>query len=163
VRKSHKRETMCEPHTMNDSAACTVADRRRRADRRARPTTFWGALRPGGRRKAFRRSEEGRNAYVDCPSRRALALVCFVVAASAFDALFTLLFIQDGGREANPLMAMLIDRGETPFVWMKMALTGLGAWFLAAHQYFPIAFKGLHLLAGGYVGLLIVHAVILLS
>lgn len=138
-------------------------NQRQQADRRIQPTTFWGALRLGGRRKGFRRAGEGVKAYVDCPAPRTLVLMFIVVGASALDALFTLFFIQDGGREANPLMALLIERGESPFVWMKMALTGLGAWFLAAHQHFPMAFKGLQLLASGYVGLLIVHAAILLS
>jgi hypothetical protein len=42
-------------------------------------------------------------------------------------------------------------------------LTGLGAWFLVAHQYFPMAYRGLLGLAGGYIGILFIHAVIWLS
>jgi hypothetical protein len=71
--------------------------------------------------------------------------------------------IQNGGGEANPLMATAILRGDTHFVGLKMALTGMGAWFLAAHQGFPLAIRGLHVLAVGYVGLLLIHAAILLS
>jgi hypothetical protein len=44
-----------------------------------------------------------------------------------------------------------------------MALTGFGAWFMAAHQHFSVAFKGLHVLAGGYALLLFIHALLLLS
>jgi hypothetical protein len=44
-----------------------------------------------------------------------------------------------------------------------MALTGIGAWFLAAHQSFPLAFSGLHVLAGGYMALLFIHGVIFLA
>jgi Domain of unknown function (DUF5658) len=139
-----------------------TAERRLQPDRRAHCTTFWSALRIGGRRKAFRRAGEALNAYVDCPSQRTVALVFFVLGASVLDALCTLLFIQRGGHEANPFMALLLSRGETSFLGIKMALTGLGAWLLAAHEGFPLAFRGLRALAGGYLALLLIHAVILL-
>jgi hypothetical protein len=90
-------------------------------------------------------------------------LLFVVLGASVLDAFFTLLFIQNGGGEANPFMAIAIQRGDTHFVGLKMAMTGIGAWFLAAHQGFPLAFRGLHVLAAGYVGLLLIHAAILLS
>ena len=139
------------------------ADRRGLFDRRARPTTFLSVLRFDGRRQHFRRSGEEYRAYVDCPSRRTVVLLFIILGASVLDALFTLLFIQNGGGEANPLMATAILRGDTHFVGLKMALTGMGAWFLAAHQGFPLAIRGLHVLAVGYVGLLLLHAAILLS
>jgi hypothetical protein len=90
-------------------------------------------------------------------------LLFFVLAASALDALCTLLFLQRGGKEANPFMALALSYGQMPFVGIKMALTGIGAWILVAHYYFPVAYKGLLGLAGGYIGLLLVHAVLLLS
>jgi Domain of unknown function (DUF5658) len=140
-----------------------ITDRRERPDRRARPTTFWSILRFGGRRKGFRRAGEGYKAYVDCPSQRVVALLFIVLGASVLDALCTLLFLQSGGDEANPLMALVLSHGEMPFVGIKMALTGIGAWFLAVHQYFPAASKGLYMLAVGYMGLLFIHVAILLA
>jgi Domain of unknown function (DUF5658) len=140
-----------------------ITERRERPDRRASPATFWSVLRFRGRRKGFRRAGEGYKAYVDCPSQRVVMLLFIVLVASVLDALCTVLFIQSGGDEANPLMALALSHGQMPFVGIKMALTGIGAWFLAAHQYFPMAFRGLHVLAVGYVGLLFIHIVILLS
>jgi Domain of unknown function (DUF5658) len=148
---------------VNNLGKSGSADRRGLFDRRARPTTFLSVLRFDGRRQHFRRSGEEYKAYVDCPSRRTVVLLFIVLGASVLDALFTLLFIQNGGGEANPLMATAILRGDTHFVGLKMALTGMGAWLLAAHQGFPLAFRGLHALAAGYGGLLLIHAVILLS
>jgi hypothetical protein len=60
-------------------------------------------------------------------------------------------------------MAFVLSYGQTPFVGIKMILTGIGAWFLVAHHYFPLAYAGLLGLAGGYIGLLLIHAVLLLS
>jgi Domain of unknown function (DUF5658) len=140
-----------------------IAERRWQPDRRIHPTTFWSALRVHGRRKAFRRMGDASHAYVDCPSQRAVGLLFLVLGASALDALCTLLFLQRGGQEANPAMVLVLSYGQTSFVGIKMALTGIGAWFLVAHHCFPIAYRGLLGLAGGYVGLLLLHAVILLS
>jgi Domain of unknown function (DUF5658) len=140
-----------------------IAERRWHLDRRVRPTTFWSALRGRGRRKQFRRAGEALSVYVDCPSQSAVGLLFFVLGASALDALCTLLFLQRGGQEANPFMAIALSYGQVPFVGIKMALTGLGAWLLVAHYYFPMAYRGLLGLAGGYTGLLLVHVVLLLS
>jgi hypothetical protein len=140
-----------------------IAERRWQPERRAHPTTFWSALRVDGRRRRFRRAGETSHAYVDCPSQHAVVLLFFVLGASVLDALCTLLFLQRGGQEANPVMALVLSYGHTPFVGIKMALTGIGAWFLVAHYYYPMAYKGLLGLAGGYIGLLLLHAVMLMS
>jgi Domain of unknown function (DUF5658) len=92
-----------------------------------------------------------------------VVLLLIVVGASVLDALCTLLFIQGGGGEANPVMSLVLSYGETPFVGIKMAATVIGAWFLVAHQHFPLAYKGLHVLAAGYVALLFIHVALLLS
>jgi hypothetical protein len=138
-------------------------EQRRQPDRRVHPTTFWSALRFRGRRKGFRRAGESYQAYVDCPSQRAVVLLFFVLGASVVDGLCTLLFIQSGGGEANPFMSLVLNHGQAHFVGIKMALTGLGAWFLVVHQHFPMAYTGLHVLAGGYMAILLIHAVLLLA
>jgi hypothetical protein len=148
---------------MDSPPAIDCSERRRQPDRRMHPTTFWSTLRHGGRRKGFRRAGEAYRAYVDCPSHDAVLLLAFVLGASLLDALLTLFFIQSGGSEANPLMSFVLSHGQTPFIGVKMASTGFGAWFLVAHQYFPLAFGGLLVLAGGYMGILFMHAFILLS
>jgi hypothetical protein len=148
---------------MDYATGVVIAERRWQPERRACPTTFWSTLRVGGRRRGFRRAGEASHSYVDCPSQDAVVLLFFVLGASVVDALCTLLFLQRGGGEANPIMALMLSYGQTPFVGIKMALTGIGAWFLVAHYYYPMAYKGLLALAGGYIALLLLHAVILWS
>ena len=148
---------------MDHSIGVVIAERRWQLDRRLSPTTFWSTLRVHGRRKEFRRADDACMAYVDCPTRGAVVLLFFVLGASALDALCTLLFLQRGGQEANPFMAFVLSYGHTPFVGLKMALTGISGWFLVAHHYFPMAYRGLLGLAGGYMGLLFLHVAILLS
>jgi formate hydrogenlyase subunit 3/multisubunit Na+/H+ antiporter MnhD subunit len=90
-------------------------------------------------------------------------LVVLVCVSSLMDAYLTLLHIQHGGSEANPLMVLALVYGPTTFVGIKMGLTGLGTWFLAAHQSFPLAYKGLHTLALGYGVVLLYHLMLVLS
>jgi hypothetical protein len=129
-------------------------------DRRRRPTSLWGALRLSGRRHSFRSDEESINAYSDCARPVTVTLVLFVVIASGFDALFTLLHLETGAREANPLMRFALDHGILMFLAAKVALTALGCSFLAVHQNFALGFKGLRCLTIAYVVLLVYHAAI---
>ena len=136
-------------------------DRRAASDRRAQPTAFWSAaFRLHGRRAGFRRAAEGYRAYVDQPSRRSILLVLFILLSSILDAFLTLRYLGKGGSEANPAMAFVLQQGPSLFLHVKMSLTGLGAWLLAAHEHFPLAFRGLHAMAIAYGILLVVHAVV---
>jgi hypothetical protein len=148
---------------MHSPAETPATERRQQADRRSRPTSLWSALGFKGRRKAFRRAGEAHHAYVDCPAPRVVLLLGVVLLSSLLDAVLTLLFLERGGAEANPVMALVLAYGPAPFMGLKMALTGIGVWFLAAHQHFPLAVKGLHILTGGYALLLCIHTALLLS
>jgi hypothetical protein len=117
-------------------------------------------MRLQGRRRGFRRTGEGQYAYVDCLAPRVMALVILGLVGSALDAYLTLLHVQHGGQEANPLMAHMLAYGDMWFVAIKMALTGTGVWVLAAHQQFPLALRALHGFTGLYVALLAYHLVL---
>jgi hypothetical protein len=93
-------------------------------------------------------------------SPRAVGLVCFVVISSAFDALFTLLYIQQGGSEANPIMALALNQGVAAFVGLKMGLTGLGALLLAIHEHSWLGLRSLQTLALTYSVLLVYHLIL---
>ena len=89
-----------------------------------------------------------------------LALLVFV--CSLLDALLTLRHLQQGGQEANPLLAMALTSGTTWFLQLKIGLTGVGVWLLAAHQQFPLAQRGLQGLTLGYGVVLVYHLVLCL-
>jgi len=136
-------------------------ERRRLKDRRVRRMGFADALRWGGRRQGFRRLGEGYNRFVDQPSRSVVFMSIFLVAASACDAYFTLLHLQAGAWEANPLMNAALEQGEPIFVGAKMALTMLGVFVLSVHQRFFLGGKGLQFLCFFYGSLLIYHGLLL--
>jgi hypothetical protein len=135
------------------------SERRQRVDRRRRLLSFAG-LRRLCRRCIGRRRDGAENPYADSLSPRVIVLVFFVVLCSALDALFTLMYVQQGGDEANPIMAMALDQGMTSFVGAKMALTGLGAVLLAVHRHFWLGIRGLYVLALIYASLLVYHLIL---
>jgi hypothetical protein len=135
-------------------------DRRQRADRRALSTTLRGALRSQGRRTGFRRRGEGRQCSVDGLAWRVVVLVALVYVGSILDALLTLRYLEDGGGEANPLMHLALAYGPTVFVALKLSITGVAVWLLAAHQQWPLAMRGLYGLALAYGAVLVYHLVL---
>jgi hypothetical protein len=111
-------------------------ERRRGPDRRRRPTPILSRYTIVGRRRAFRREEEGGNAYVDRYSPRMAAALVAIMVLCVLDALFTLLYLQRGGTELNPLMAAAIEMGVVPFLAIKNGLTIVGVLFLCLHKNF---------------------------
>jgi len=128
-------------------------------DRRSHPTSFISTLKFGGRRKGFRRKEEGRNQYVDHPSFRTIVLTLIIFALSTLDAIFTFALLENGASELNPLMKQIIQSGFQSVLIIKSLGVGLMGCFLAVHQNFKISFYGMHVLATIHVVLLIYHFV----
>lgn len=89
---------------------------------------------------------------------RVAVLALLVMAFSALDALFTLLHLEGGSREINPFMSLALCAGVPAFVIVKMALTAVGALFLAAHEKFRFSWMALHAVSAGYGLLLAYHA-----
>ena len=121
--------------TARESAAS--ANERRGGDRRRRPTSIFSRYAWfGGRRKGDRRGNGTPNSYVDLYEPwLAMALVA-VGLLCAVDAVFTLIYLQRGGSEANPIMDRLINCGPQTFVFMKCGITNIGLTILCLHKNF---------------------------
>ena len=100
---------------------------------------------------------------MDCPARHVIILAYMIISCSILDALLTLLYIERGGGEANPVMAVAIDFGMTAFVGVKMALTIFGIGLLTLHQNFRLGLRGLYSVTIIYLVLLAYHGLIWLG
>lgn len=93
-------------------------------DRRRRPTPIlsrW-SFRGGRRGMGGRRPGENLRAFVDLyPTRDAAILIAFLFL-NLLDAHFTLIYLQRGGEEANPVAVGLLHLGMESFIFLK----GLG-------------------------------------
>ena len=89
-----------------------------------------------------------------------MGLAVLIDVGSVLDAVLTLLHLDNGGIEANPLMHLALAHGPTVFVAVKLSLTGVAVWVLAAHQQWPLAQYALHGLTLGYGGVLVYHLIL---
>jgi hypothetical protein len=127
-------------------------------DRRTRPTprlsryTFFG-----GRRRGPRRGREREGSFVDLYGTRLFALVLWVALMNVADSFFTLVHLQQGGVEANPVAEALLLTGRAPFVLLKSGLIALALLVLCVHKNFQLARIGLWIAAGAYTLLFLYH------
>ena len=127
-------------------------DRRRSATPRFSFYSLWG-----GRRRGQRRAEEQAGTFVDVYGSRLWLVVMWVVLMNIADSFFTLVHLQNGGVEANPMAEALLRTGRAGFVFWKCGLIGLALVVLTVHKNFPMARAGLWISAGAYTLLLCYH------
>jgi hypothetical protein len=112
-------------------------DDRRDTDRRSRPTPIFSRYWFWGRRRGGRRDDENENIYVDRYTPGELALVAGVLVLSVLDMVFTLVHLNAGGTEANPVMAWVLEwGGHAGFRAVKLLATFLGLGVLLVHVRF---------------------------
>lgn len=100
-------------------------ERRARTDRRRRVwwSVYYGNFNPR-RRTPPRRLDDSRFHSLDWHSSHLLAVAIGILLLSVVDAFLTLVLLQGGAAEVNPVMAMLIYRSVTMFAALKIAMTG---------------------------------------
>ena len=102
-------------------------ERRARVDRRHRVwwSVWYGSFNPR-RRSPARRQGDSRFHALDWHSSHLLAVAIGILLLSVADAFMTLLLLQVGAAEVNPIMAALIYRSVATFTALKMGMTGVG-------------------------------------
>jgi hypothetical protein len=101
-------------------------DRRRASDRRKEPlrALLHGSFNP--RRRGSRRDGERRVSGLDWHHPQWLAVAMLIVLFSCADAFLTLMLIDRGAYEVNPLMAPLVGGSALAFAMVKIGLTAGG-------------------------------------
>lgn len=132
-------------------------------DRRRRPTRPWDAfLRPSRRRRHRRVEDHGPFAFIDRYDESLGLLILMLLVLTLTDGILTMILIDICCEEANPVMAVLIERGPMAFILGKYLMTAVclpvllvfqhhrmfGTRFRVRHL-FP-AFVALYLLLLGY-------------
>ncbi len=108
-------------------------------DRRKQPTPAISRFTLRGRRKTFRRKEEQeRGGYVDRYHSGLLILLTLVVGLNVLDALFTMMILDDGGWEVNPVVRSVIQLyGDRFWVW-KFVIVSFPLTLLCLHSKFKL-------------------------
>jgi hypothetical protein len=94
-------------------------NRRILKDRRKQPTPALSKFSFGGRRTTFRRNEDQqRSAYVDRYHPGLLFILTMFVGLNILDAWFTMIILENGGWEINPVVRSVIELyGNQFWVW----------------------------------------------
>jgi len=116
----------------------------------------------GGRRTAVRREEEREGSFVDIYGSGLLVALMWITLANVADSFFTLVHLQGGGTEVNPIADFLLRAGLTRFVLLKSALVGMALLVLCVHKNFKIARIGIWTAAGAYTLLIAYHVALFL-
>ena len=87
-----------------------------------------------------------------------LSKACLLFSLNWLDAQLTLLWIRLGvATEGNALMARILEHGELTFLGAKLAIGAFAAYVLYRCAHLPIAKRGLSVVLGIYVILMLVH------
>lgn len=105
----------------------------------------------------MRREEEREGAFVDLHGVRLWGLVLWVALMNVGDSYFTLLHLQAGGIELNPVAEALLGLGRPGFVFAKSILIAFALLVLAIHKNFFLARIGLWTAAATYTALVLYH------
>jgi len=133
----------------------------RRPDRRRRKTprlSRWSFF--GGRRRGPRRGEASEDAFVDLYGTGLLLALMWIALANVADCFFTLVHLQSGGSEVNPVADLLLRTGLMNFVLLKCALVALALLVLCLHKNLRVARIGIFCAAFAYAVLISYHLVL---
>ena len=106
-------------------------------DRRMQPAPALSRFIICGRRRTFRRKEDQRRGgYVDQYHPGLLLLLILPIGLNILDALFTMMILDDGGWEINPVVRSAIQLfGNRFWVW-KFAIVSIPLILLCLHSKF---------------------------
>ena len=114
----------------------------------------------GGRRRVPRRDFEREGAFVDVYGPAVFLVLLGILGLNLIDAFYTLVYLQRGGLEANPVVQLLLDLGMTPFVAVKAMVIGVATVLLCMCKNFRYARLGLRLSVGVYTLLALYHMIL---
>jgi len=110
-----------------DSCALPNHERRCGKDRRGNIKAQFKYFLANGRRETARRDEDQtRLFFFDRYNQKIFAAITAILMLSVFDALLTLILIERGASELNPVMAYFLEYGPLPFLIAKYLLTSFG-------------------------------------
>jgi hypothetical protein len=87
-----------------------------------------------------------------------LSKSCVLFTLNWLDAQLTILWIRlDVATEGNALMARILEHGELSFLAAKLAIGAFAAYILYRCAHLPLAKRGIDIVLGIYVILMLVH------
>ena len=101
-------------------------ERRTTEDRRKQPTPFWSFYTFFGRRRWLRRkSDQEKGGYSDRYSPVLFFFIILILALNILDSLFTMILLDLGGQEFNPIVqSVMALHGDQFWIWKFLMASG---------------------------------------
>lgn len=126
---------------MNSNPARQLSQSRNKSDRRKTNfKTFIYSTFKGKRASARREEEATKPFYTDLYEKKVGLLILLIACLSTLDSFLTLIILDSGGEEINPLMAYLLDFGNNVFLSGKYLITVFCLVFALIHINFKVLF-----------------------
>jgi len=137
-------------------------DNRTFQDRRKKPTPILSRYALSGRRCSFRRTEDRRiGGYVDQYGHDLFCFLLFIAGLNILDAFFTVIILESGGVEVNPLVRWALDSYGHSAWSLKFAVVSCGAILLCLHSHFRMAKVSIMVIAVLFSGVVIYQLLLL--
>ena len=137
-------------------------DNRAIQDRRKKPTPILSRYTLSGRRCSFRRAEDQRKGgYVDCYGQSLFFYLLVIAGLNILDAFFTIIILESGGWEVNPIVRWAIDSYGSNAWCLKFAVVSCGAILLCLHSHFRMAKVSIMVIAVLFSGIVMYQLLLL--
>jgi hypothetical protein len=130
-------------------------NRRSPIERRKKPTRRWSWFTFFGRRRALRRkTDREKGGYVDRYSHIFFFLLFLILGLNILDSLFTMMIIDLGGQEFNPLVRAFIElHGDMFWIW-RFVIASVALVLLYLHRGFILVRR--MIIAIGFIYMVVV-------
>ena len=127
----------CSKMSLRGDPMIEDSEKRGVKDRRKKPTSRWGWFAFFGRRRIFRRiSDQEKAGYVDRYSPILFFLMVLILGLNILDSLFTMMILDLGGQEFNPIVRSFIElHGDMFWVW-RFVIVSIALILLYLHHGF---------------------------
>jgi len=138
-------------------------DKRLVKDRRTQPTGEWSLYTFFGRRKWFRRkSDQEKAGYVDRYSKQVFFMLIMILGLNIVDSLLTMVLLDIGGKEFNPIVRSVMDlHGDRFWIW-KFTMVSASLVLLCLHRGFKL-FRGIIIAISSIYLIIVLYQVYLIS
>ncbi len=90
----------------------------------------------GGRRHRVAAAADGKSRFVDIYSSRLAFMLLAFFFFTVVDSVSTLVYLDKGGREINPIARWMIEQGDDFFILTKGVVSGVCILFVMVHKNF---------------------------
>ena len=138
-------------------------ERRTIGDRRKQPTSSWSFYTFFGRRRWLRRkSDQEKGGHSDRYSPVLFLLIVLILALNILDSLFTMIILDLGGREFNPIVQSVMALHGDHFWIYKFLMASGSLVLLCLHRGFKF-FRGIIIIISSIYLIIVLYQVFLIT